>query len=275
MSFVLKPLSKEHLINFFDETAVKVIHFFLKKSMISQPEKINGQPDLPVHIPKEHLEQWIVQALNVKPKGAGSYPVDVISKKWAADIKMLSCKVDMHGQLKNADSGETSLGQKFDDSHFGRNNTLDDLFKKKQYDVIWDSWKTILINKYKVVESDHNINTIFYFIILRAQNKFHLCGLNLDLKELNNVTVNLNRSTKDSVFLNNFINNELGSVKIYKAKKRLELRLRPKKWIEEGKVLTFDTNFKQPCISIRDLIKQGELDKYIEKNLIVNLKPKD
>ena len=33
----------------------------LLKSIFSQPEKLPGQEDLPIHIPKEHIEQWICQ----------------------------------------------------------------------------------------------------------------------------------------------------------------------------------------------------------------------
>ena len=62
---------------------------------------------------------------------------------------MLSCKVDSDsGKLKNSDSGETSLAQKFGDDNFGNGNTLDDLFANKEYQVIWNNWIEILKKKY-------------------------------------------------------------------------------------------------------------------------------
>lgn len=151
--------------------------------------------------------------------GAGSYPVDVITDDWGADVKMLSCKIDNNGNLTNADSGETSLAQKFGDDNFGDDNTLDDLFAQQQYEFIWSKWKEILIAKYKRVEDDHNITDIYYFIVLRAGNTFHLCGLKVDLSILEETTINDVRSTNDSIWIQGFIQDDFGHVKIYKLRK--------------------------------------------------------
>lgn len=62
--------------------------------MFSQPERIIGQDILPIQVPKEHLEQWVVQAIGALPVSAGNYGVDVIKEgEFGADIKMLSCKI--------------------------------------------------------------------------------------------------------------------------------------------------------------------------------------
>lgn len=270
--FVLTPMSMAELSRFFDNDALKVIKFFLKKSIVSQPEKIPSQEDLPIQIPKEHIEQWIVQALGVKPIGAGSYPVDVIASNWGADVKMLSCKLDENGNLKNADSGETSLAQKFGDGNFGDGNTLDDLFAQGRRDFIWSKWQDILVEKYKKVESDHSVTDIYYFIVLRADSVFHLCGLKVDLSKLGNTTVNENRSTNDSIWIKNFIEDDYGHIKVYKAKKRLELRLKPKKWVEDNMVISFDTNFEQISADIREKIANNELDDYIDDVLVPIIK---
>ncbi len=271
-NLVLTPMSRAELSRFFDDDALKVIKFFLKKSIVSQPEKIPSQEDFPIQIPKEHIEQWIVQALGVKPIGAGSYPVDVIASNWGADVKMLSCKLDKNGNLKNADSGETSLAQKFGDGNFGDGNTLDDLFAQGRREFIWSKWQDILVEKYKKVESDHNITDIYYFIVLRADSVFHLCGLKVDLSKLGNTIVNENRSTKDSIWIKNFIEDDYGHIKVYKAKKRLELRLKPKKWVEDNMVISFDTNFDQISANIREKIANNELDDYIDDVLVPIIK---
>ena len=261
-------MSRIELSKFFDSDALKVINFFLKKSIVSQPEKLHDQEDLPIQIPKEHIEQWIVQALGVNPIGAGSYPVDVIATNWGADVKMLSCKLDKKGNLKNADSGETSLAQKFGDENFGDGNTLDDLFSQGRREFIWSKWQDILLEKYKKVENDHNITDIYYFIVLRAGSVFHLCGLKVNLLKLENTSINENRSTGDSIWIKNFIEDDYGHIKIYKAKKRLELRLKPKKWVEDNMVISFDTNFEQISADIREKIANDELDDYISDVLI-------
>ena len=273
MSFVLTPLTLIELETFFDDKALTVINYFLKKSLISQPEKLLSQiEDLPIQIPKEHIEQWIVQALGAQPLGAGSYPVDVITANWGADVKMLSCKVNPDGNLTNADSGETSLAQKFGDGNFGDGNTLDDLFAQREYEFIWSKWKEILIAKYQKVEDDHNITDIYYFIVLRAGNIFHLCGLKVDLSNLVDTTINNTRSTNDSIWIKEFIEDDYGHIKIYKAKKRLELRLKPKKWIDNDMVISFNTNFEQISTDIREKIINNELDDYINDILIPIIK---
>lgn len=273
MSFVLTPMTIAELRTFFDEEALAVITYFLKKSIISQPEKLPNQiDDLPIQIPKEHIEQWIVQALGAKPLGAGSYPVDVIAADWGADVKMLSCKIDDNGNLTNSDSGETSLAQKFGDGNFGDGNTLDDLFAQKRYEFIWSKWKEILVSKYKKVKDDHNIQNIYYFIVLRAGNIFHLCGLKVDLSKLDDTTINVTRSTNDSIWIQEFLQDDFGHIKIYKAKKRLELRLKPKKWVDSKMVISFNTNFQQISTNIREKIINDELNDYIDKVLIPIIK---
>jgi hypothetical protein len=268
---VIVPLKKNELISFFDNQSLKVINYFLRKSIISQPEKMPGQKDIPIHIPKEHIEQWICQSLGTIPVGAGSYAVDVISKDktWGADIKMLSCKTDkVTGKLNNSDSGETSLAQKFGDENFGDGNTLDDLFKNKEYKSIWEFWIDILKDKYIKVKEDFGVSEIYFFFVLRAKLDFHLCGMRVNLSNLSNTEVNTKRSTDNSIWIKNYIDDKFGHVKVYKAKKRLELRLKPKYWVENKLVLTFNSNFQQKEIDIRKLIDNKTIDSYIEKNLI-------
>jgi len=273
MSFVLTPLTLTELKTFFDDESIEVIKYFLKKSIISQPEKLVSQKlDLPIQIPKEHIEQWIVQALGAQPVGAGSYPVDVMTADWAADVKMLSCKLNKDGDLTNSDTGETSLAQKFGDGNFGDGNTLDTLFSRKKRRFIWCQWKKILTNKYKKVEDDHGITNIYYFIILRAGDLFHLCGLKVDLSKLNDTKIDDTNSTKDSIWIKGFISTDYGKIKIYKAKKRLELRLRPKKFVDSDMVISFETNFKQISTNIREKIINNELDDYIDNVLIPIIK---
>ena len=272
---VLKPLTQQELTTFFDDISIQTIQYFLKKSIISQPEKIKGQTDLPIQIPKEHIEQWIVQSLGANSIGAGSYPIDVYLDDWGADVKMLSCKIDKEGNLKNADSGETSLAQKFSDGNFGDGNSLDALFNNREFEYIWDRWKNIILNKYERVENELHLNRILYFFILRAGTKFHLCGVKLNLENLDNTSINEKRSTNDSIWINDFININYGHTKIYKAKKRFELRLKPKYWFEDNKLLTFDTNFIQKEINIREKIENNELEQYVNETLIPILLPEE
>ena len=112
------PLDKNELQKFFDNDAEEVITFFIFKAIFSQPDLLPGQESIPIQIPKEHIEQWGVQALGADPIGAGSYPVDLVDelRGYASDIKMLSfSNKTKTGKDSNQMSGETSLAQKFAD----------------------------------------------------------------------------------------------------------------------------------------------------------------
>lgn len=255
---VLTPLTKQELENIFDDKALRIIRFFINKSIFSQPELLPNQKNIPIQIPKEHIEQWVVQAIGGEAVGAGSYPVDVIKDNlFGADVKMLSCKVDFETkELMDSLSGETSLAQKFR----GSGTNLDNLFVNGEYEVILNGFRDIIKEKLKKVLIDKNVDNIYYFFVLRALDKFYLCGLKVDINELDNICVG--RTTDDSVYVNNYINSFLGNVKIYKAKKRLELRLKPKKWVDDDLVITLMMHPIYREVSLRDLVDNGLLEEY-------------
>jgi len=264
-NFVLQPLSLNELTQIFDKTAIKVIDFYIRRSLFAQPEIMPNQLPLPIHVPKEHIEQWVVQAIGASPVGAGSYPVDVIKPgEFGADVKMLSCKTTKNGELSVSESGETSLAQKFKDTGSG----LDQLFSNQQYTDIVEGWTKILKNKLETVIEKDSVNNIYYLFILRADTKFYLCGLKVNVKLLDHISVL--RTTKESVFLDNFIDGIYGNVKIYKAKKRLELRLRPKQWVDDQLVIPFHIPRNVLPVKMRELILTDEFNKYKE-NIIINI----
>lgn len=269
--FVINPIDRDELFGFLDDKAKEIIKYFIIKSLFAQPESKEEQRSLPIQIPKEHIEQWFTQALDVKPVGAGSYPIDIYNERdhWGADIKMLNIKVDETGAVTNGDSGEASLGQNFSDA--GVN--LDELFLTRNYEEIKNKWISLYNAKYVALKNDYpSIKKIYYFFILRAGVQptdgadFYFSGAVLNLENLNSVSVNTERTTDNSVFLNNFIEDTYGNTKIYKAKKRLELRLSPKVWIETNKAIRITTSFDPDKVNLREEeIGEEYLEKQIEK----------
>ena len=231
---VLIPMTVKKLEEIFDKKAIEILEFQLHKSIIAQPEIKRFQENQRLQITKEYLEQWCVQAIDADPVGSGSYPVDIIGEtrdvRWGADIKALSCKINRHGELASSESGETSLAQKFRETGVG----LDQLFKNRKFQEIMDGWLEIVKKKNEYVIEEKGLDAIYYFFFLRGEQEFYLCGVEVDIDKLDDVKVNHEQSTNSSVFLNNYIDEKYGSTKIYKAKKRLELRLRPRKWVDEG-----------------------------------------
>jgi len=213
---ILNFFKKNDIESFLGIKGIKVIEFFIKKSILSQPELLKDQKALPIQIPKEHLEQWLCHALKAEPRGSGSYPVDIIkNNKWAADVKMVSHKLKKDGNFSTGQSGETSLGQKFVD--IGKN--LDLYFQNSQFDKILDGYLDVFSKKYKAVEKDYNINIFFYFMFIRVKNKFFLSIVSLDLDKLEKVEVDYSSITNTTLSTKNFINKNNGSVVIYNQRK--------------------------------------------------------
>jgi len=250
---VLTPLNEEELRNIFDESAIKIIDYMIKKSIFSQPEKMEWQHDLPIQMPKEHIEQWLAQALNARSIWAWSYPVDIISSDntWGADIKMLSGRVDANWRLTNSDSWETSLWQNFRWAW----NRLDQYFVAQEYETIKNMRLDLIREKLNIPVVEHWLSQIYYFILLRWGNYLYLLWMKVNLEELSNVLVNVNRTSADSVFLDNYIDLDLGNVKIYKAKKRMELRLHPKNWYDRWYMIPFEINLDNTEIAFRQYVE--------------------
>ncbi len=266
--YILRPLSKEELNNFFSEYSLKVIQYFMNTSLFAQPEVYTDKANLPIQIPKEHLEQWFVQSLQVEAVGAGSYPIDILkTNEWGADVKMLSCKVDKNDNLTNGDSGETSLAQKF----VGTGISLDDMFKHEQYQEIIDGWIPIWKNKLGKVKSDKNIENVYFFFFLRGSKKeSYICAFEVDIDNINTDKITQrdeNSEIKQSVFLKGVIDAKYGNSKIYKAKKRLELRLKPKNLLDDGFLITIPTEIPTKEDIYKLVQDKDKFDEYIKNKL--------
>jgi len=261
MTFVLRPLNINELRLFFDDNSLKILNYFIKKSIFSQPERIKWQNKLPVQVPKEHIEQWLVQAIWIDGIGAWSYALDVINRdeKWGADVKMLSAQIDENWDITNADTGETSLAQKFKETW----SNLDTLFKNKDFEIIKTEWLTIYKNKLEQVKNNNNLENIYYFILIRWGAKLYLLWMEVLLENLVNTTVDITRTDKpntQSVFINWFLDAKYWFTKIYKAKKRLELRLKAKNWNDDNLCLVFDLDVDTEEIDFLELLKNENFD---------------
>lgn len=268
MNYILKPLSKDKLSSFFNNKSISIIEYFIKKSVFSQPERVIWQKKLPIQVPKEHIEQWLVQAMWIDWIGAWSYALDVINRaeKWWADVKMLSAKINDKWELTNADTWETSLAQKFKKTW----SDLDVLFKNQDFETIKKEWLWIYEDKLNQVKNSNDLENIYYFILVRGWSKLYLLWMEVLLENLNNTSVDMYRTDKkwtQSVFINWFIDNEYWYTKIYKAKKRLELRLKAKKWHEDNLCITFNLDLDTEEINLLQEINNNNFDinKYWEE----------
>jgi len=264
--YVIEFLKKEEILEIFDNNSSAVIEYLLRKALYSQPEILPGQKVGYIQITKEFLEQWIAQGLGWNIVGSGSYPIDVYSDalKCGADVKFMSAHIHTDGRFSSDQSGETSLGQKFT----GSGNELDQDFANKSHDKILNGWKGILDAKINTPIKDFGLNQIYYFIFIRGGDTINLAVAKVDVNRIQNITVG--KFTGSSVFVNGFIDEKYGNVKIYKAKKRMELRCLPKNMDVDNLFIKWDFSrlVRSAGVKLRDLVQDREkFGEYIKKDI--------
>ncbi|MBA2846606.1 hypothetical protein HNP88_000790 [Methanococcus maripaludis] len=263
-NYVLKFLTKDEIDKYFDRNAYLVVEYLLKKVLFSQPELLPGEKPANIQMTKEFLEGWISQAFTFEKVGAGSYPIDVYDKenRCGIDIKCISAKVDLNGKFTSEQSNETSLGQNFKKEGLH----LDELFKDKKYAEILSLWKGLLTNKVSKAVNDFELEKILYFIFIRGGNSMNLAVAELNPENIEKLTVG--SVTKKSVFVNNYMDPNYGNARIYKSKKRMELRTCAKRLYEDGMLLEWNFNeaYSQKNMFLRDKVQnEKEFREYVKK----------
>ena len=263
---VLEEVKIDDLNKIFDEKSKEVLNYLLQRTVISYPEFLPGQNDTALYLEKKQCEQWIVQALGLKPIGEGSYPIDGINNKKGFDVSSLALGQTKTGKM-NSQSGEKSLGQKFADENFGNTgDNLDNLFHSGNYEKIISAWKKILKKKWKQAITENNLEELYLvnLILYKPDRKLYVMLLKINQENLN--LTSKGKVSKESVFLDNFIDKELGNAKIYKAKKRLELRLKPREFIKNKSYLSFKIDGKVNSKNLRDIFNsKNKRNKYFLK----------
>ncbi len=262
-NYVISFLEKEEIEKIIDPTAIKVISYLINKTSFSQPEIIDSNEPIGIQVTKEFLESWISQSCGLQKIGAGNYPIDVYKYgEFGADVKSVSASVDKNGMLTNKMSGESSLGQNFSDGDIN----LDTLFKKKNKIELLSKWTAILKEKFNRPIDDFSIKVFYYFIFIRAGNTVYLAVAKVNPKNLVNLTGG--KITSASLFVNNFIEEKYGNVKIYKSKKRMELRLIAKKIVEDRLTISWDFNEHKPTVAnLREIVISGKIKGHLSSEI--------
>ena len=255
---VLEEVTSNELNEIFDSSAKEVLNYLLQRCVISYPEFLPSQKDTALYLEKKQCEQWIVQALGLKPVGEGSYPIDGINDNKGYDVSSLALNQSKKGKM-NSQTGEKSLGQKFSDENFGESDdNLDSLFGSGNYDKIINAWKKILKKKWLQAIKDHKLENIYLvnLILYKPEKKLYIFLLKINHKNLEDVTKE--KISDKSVFLKNFIDEKFGNAKIYKSKKRLELRLKPDQFLKNKSFLEFKIESKVNSKNLREIFQNNK-----------------
>ena len=264
---VLEEVKIDELNEIFDESSKKVFDFLLQRTVISYPEFLPGQNNNALYLEKKQCEQWIVQSLGLKPVGEGSYPIDGIDDKNGYDVSSLALGQTPKTKKMNSQTGEKSLGQKFDDENFGEDGeNLDGLFKSKDYVKIISAWKKILKKKWSETIKDQKLENLYLINLIsyKPEDKMFIVLLKINYEKLDNISED--RRTDKSVWVKNFIDPKIGDAKIYKSKKRLELRLKPAEFLKNKSYLEFKLENKIKSLNLRETFKnKNKKNKYLLK----------
>jgi hypothetical protein len=84
---------------------------------------------------------------------------------------------------------------------------------------------------------------LYYAVFISTENKVYLLFLKINIKAINNVSSNGFTKAKQSINIIGFIDENYGNTRLYKAKKRIELRF-TKKILNHSKIIEIYSNDK-------------------------------
>ena len=105
---------------------------------------------------------------------------------------------------------------------------------------------------------DHKLENIYLvnLILYKPEKKLYIFLLKINHKNLEDVTKE--KISDKSVFLKNFIDEKFGNAKIYKSKKRLELRLKPHQFLKNKSFLEFKIESKVNSKNLREIFQNDK-----------------
>lgn len=173
----------------------------------------------PPYVEDEFSEYFTAISSNGCEIGGGNSGMDVRTEQNEG--------IDVTCIIMNKDvSNEKSLIQNFKSS--GLN--LDTLFAEKKDDEAVELFMNDYKQKLEKIKDDENLNNLYILAYISTNTDIYIACFQIDISKIQYVYsggfVGGNKEIYVNIILNNFINNDIGKVTLYKSKKRLELRLK-------------------------------------------------
>jgi len=164
---------------------------------------------------EDEFSEWFIEKVTSgKQIGKGHIAMDV--KTGAGDGVDVFCII-----MNKSESNEKSLIQNFKET----GKDLDILFKEQKFE---EAIKMFMVNykdKLDQVIRTKAMRDLYYLGFISTVDQVFLVNFKINIDNIQNVGVKKATKGGVSIFLKNFINPEHGNVKLYKSKKRVELRL--------------------------------------------------
>jgi hypothetical protein len=170
-----------------------------------------------LNIESEYSQHFITRASSGINISSGSEPMDVkTNNNEGIDVCCLS--------ILGSQSNEKSVIQNFKNS----GNNLDKLFSENNDKKAVELYKTDFINKLDCAKTKYSMINLYYIAFISTENKVYILCLKINIDSIINVSSSGFTKTKNSININGFIDNIYGNTRLYKAKKRIELRFTDK-----------------------------------------------
>ena len=167
---------------------------------------------------EDEVSEWMTAKCTLgKEVGKGHVAIDVTSSSTEGIDAMC---VIMNGSQSN----EKSLIQNFKNS----GNSLDTIFLERRDSDAVTGFMKDLQAKLKDAVVKFALTGIYIFAFISTYDDVYLCSFKYNIDAIEHVSSAGFTRRGNSVYVNGFIKKEFGNVKVYKAKKRVELRLTKK-----------------------------------------------
>ena len=168
----------------------------------------------PFNIEDDFSEWMLAKASSGTKIGNGHEATDVVtSNKEGIDAM---CVI-----MNSKETNEKSLIQNFNASGFD----LDSLFKNKEDTQAIKLFVNDLNKKLQSVIIKYNLTCLYILSYITLGKCIYICCFKYNIDLLDNVVSTGFTKQGQSIFAGGFIDEKYGNVKLYKAKKRMELRL--------------------------------------------------
>ena len=212
---------------------------FINKYMESRVSYYREKKRSPF-IEDEFSEFYTAKCSNGIEIGGGSCAMDVQTKENEG--------IDAICVIMNKNSSnEKSLIQNFSSSGVD----LDTLFRDKKDSEAIELYLAQYLNKLKDVKNKKKLKELYILAFISTKNDVHMVCFKINLESIKNVTsggfvkTKAGKADKNvNIIVNNFINPSYGNVKLYKSKKRIELRLLPAVLNSEHAVKVYSTGLE-------------------------------
>lgn len=205
--FVLEPCF------ILDQINIQLLKDYVKKDIEGNKEYFNDR-NITYKISDPKKAEWILHKSieNSELVGDGNKSIDIFFNKLniGIDVSVLSLTQNM--------TNEKSIIQ-----NFTTGNDLDSLFLMNKGIEVIEIFKNKILEKYKL--SKIKIDTLYYVVFICHKQNVYLTCLKANCENISNMEFNGFTKACKSVMINNFIDSKYGETKLYKSKKRIELRL--------------------------------------------------